>query len=48
MRFALMLATIFWAVAYIATKENSFIIISSMFSCTLALVIHSETQKERS
>ena len=47
MRIILMLAAIFWAVIYIATKENNFIIISSMFSCTLAIVSHSEIQNEK-
>lgn len=47
MRITLMLAAIFWAVVYMATMENSFIIISSMFSCTLAIVSHSEIQNKR-
>lgn len=49
MRIALLLAVIFWAVVYMVTKENTFIIISNMFSCTLAIVSHSEIQngKER-
>ena len=47
MRIILLLAAIFWAVAYMITKENTFIIISSMFSCTLAIVAHSEIQNER-
>ena len=44
MRIVLMMAAVFWAVAYLITKETSFIIISSMFSCTLAIVAHSEIQ----
>lgn len=44
MKIILMLAAIFWAVVYMVTKENSFIIVSSMFSCTLAIAGHSEIQ----
>lgn len=49
MKIILMLVSIFWAVVYMVTKENSFIIISSMFSCALAIMSHSEIQngKER-
>ena len=45
MKITLLLAAIFWAVVYMVTKDNSFIIISSMFTCTLAIVTHSEIQK---
>lgn len=47
MKIVLTLAAIFWAVAYIVTKEIGFIIISSVFSCTLALVVHSEIHQLR-
>ena len=44
MRIILMLA-IFWAVVYMATKENSFIIISSMFSLVHWLLWHIQRSK---
>ena len=46
MRLMLMLVSIFWASAYFFTKDSNFIVISSLFTCTLAIVTFQEKQNE--
>lgn len=46
MRILLMLVSIFWAVVYFFTKDSNFIVISSLFTCTLAIVTFREIQNE--